>query len=277
MKLGYNQATCMGNSDLENDLRLCEKYGYDYIELRIDMLEDYFRTHRIEELQAFFRHSGVRPFSINAIDYINFNTPEQWEMIRNQIIFSCETAQAIGCPYLIVCPGKSDAYFTGTEKQVFDDTVAVLNRYADIAEPYGVRIAFEPVGDRRWCCNSLRLATEIICAVDRDSVGLAVDCTNFYMHDKCADLPSIYHIPAGKLFVYHINDCEDLPFGVLEQSDRIMPGEGCIPIAAITEAVRAVGYDGPACLELFRPEYWQMDAEDVFALGAARTRSYLRG
>ena len=277
MKLGYNQATCMGNSDLENDLRLCEKYGYDYIELRIDMLEDYFRTHRIEELQAFFRHSGVRPFSINAIDYINFNTPEQWEMIRNQIIFSCETAQAIECPYLIACPGKSDAYFTGTEKQVFDDTVAVLNRYADIAEPYGVRIAFEPVGDRRWCCNSLRLATEIICAVDRDSVGLAVDCTNFYMHDKCADLPSIYHIPAGKMFVYHINDCEDLPFGVLEQSDRIMPGEGCIPIAAITEAVRAVGYDGPACLELFRPEYWQMDAEDVFALGAARTRSYLRG
>lgn len=277
MKLGYNQATCMGNSDLENDLKLCEKYGYDYIELRIDMLEDYFRTHRIEELQAFFRHSCVRPFSINAIDYINFNTPEQWGMIRNQIIFSCETAQAIGCPYLIVCPGKSDAYFTGTEKQVFDDTVAVLNRYADIAEPYGVRIAFEPVGDRRWCCNSLRLATEIICAVDRDSVGLAVDCTNFYMHDKCADLPSIYHIPAGKLFVYHINDCEDLPFGVLEQSDRIMPGEGSIPIAAITEAVRAVGYDGPACLELFRPEYWQMDAEDVFALGAARTRSYLRG
>ena len=277
MKLGYNQATCMGNSDLENDLRLCEKYGYDYIELRIDMLEDYFRTHRIEELQAFFRHSGVRPFSINAIDYINFNTPEQWEMIRNQIIFSCETAQAIGCPYLIVCPGKSDAYFTGPDKQVFDDTVAVLDRYADIAEPYGVRIAFEPVGDRRWCCNSLRLATEIIGAFDRDSVGLAVDCTNFYMHDKCADLPSIYHIPAGKMFVYHINDCEDLPFGVLEQSDRIMPGEGCIPIAAITEAVRAVGYDGPACLELFRPEYWQMDAEDVFALGAARTRSYLRG
>lgn len=277
MKLGYNQATCMKNSNLEIDLKLCEKYGYDYIELRIDMLEDYFRTHSLEELQELFRHSRVKPFSINAIDHINFNTPKQWERIRDQIIFSCETAKAIGCSCLIVCPGKSDTYFTGTENQVFDDTVAVLNRYADIAEPYGVRIAFEPVGDRRWYCNSLRLATEIIRAVKRDSVGLALDCTNFYMHDKCADLPSIYRIPAHKLFVYHINDCEDLPFGVLEQSDRIMPGEGCIPVAAITEAVRAVGYDGPACLELFRPEYWHMDADEVFALGAARTRPYLRG
>lgn len=275
MKLGYNQATCLESSNLENDLKLCEKHGYDYIELRIDMLEDYFRTHTIEDLQEFFRSSHVKPYSINAIDYINFNTPEQWEQIQRQIRFSCETAQAVGCRYLIVCPGKSDTYFSGTEQQVFEDTVAVLNRYADLAEPYGVNIAFEPVGDRRWYCNSLRLATEIICAVNRDSVGLAVDCTNFYMHDRCADMLSIYRIPAGKLFVYHINDCEDLPFGVLEQSNRIMPGDGCIPVAAITEAVRAAGYDGPACLELFRPEYWQMQPDAVFALGAAKVRPYL--
>ncbi len=276
MKLGYNQATCMEKSDLENDLKLCEEHGYDYIELRIDMLEEYFEKHSIGELQELFRYSPVRPFSINAIDFINFNTSEQWETIRKQIIFSCETAQAIGCPYLIVCPGKSDNYFTGTEKQIFDDTVEVLNRYADIAEPYGVSIAFEPVGDRRWYCNSLRLATEIVNAVDRFSVGLTVDCTNFYMHDKCADILSIYRIPKGKLFIYHINDCEELPFGELEQSDRIMPGKGCIPVAAITEAVRATGYNGPACIELFRPAYWQMDPEEVFELGAVCTRPYLR-
>ena len=277
MKLGYNEATCMQRSSLENDLRLCIAYGYDYIELRIDMLEDYLSTHSVETLRAFFQRSQVKPYSINAIDHINFNTPEQWEQIRKQILFGCEIAQAIDCPYLIVCPSKSDTYFTGTEKQVFDDTVAVLNRYADIAESYGVCIAFEPVGDRRWCCNSLRLATEIIRSVNRESVGLVLDCTNFYMHDKCADLHAIYRIPAGKLFVYHINDCDDKPFGELNQSDRIMPGEGCIPVAAITEAVRTVGYDGPACIELFRPAYWEMEPEEVFALGAECTHPYLRG
>lgn len=276
MKLGYNQATCMKKSCVENDLDLCEAYGYDAIELRIDMLEKYLCTHSIEELQAYFRHHHVQPFSINAIDNINFNTPAQWEIIRKQILFGCEIAQAISCPYLIVCPSKSDTYFTGTEKQVFDDTVAVLHQYADLAEPYGVRIAFEPIGDRRWCCNSLRLAIEIISTVNRDSVGLAIDCTNFYMHDKCADMQVIHTIPPGKLFVYHINDCEDLPLGVLDQSNRMMPGEGCIPIAAITEAVRAIGYDGPACLELFRPAYWEMEPEAAFALGAARTSPYLR-
>ena len=276
MRLGYNQATCMGNSSLEQDLLLCEKYGYDDIELRIDMLQDYFKTHTVETLKTFFAGSPVSPASINAIDFINFTTPAQWEDIRQQVLFSCHVAQEIGCRYLVVCPSKSDTYFTKTEKEVFDDTVSVLHRLADLAEPYGVSIAFEPVGDRRWCCNSLRLATEIIQAVGRDCVGLTVDCINFYMHDKCADMVSIRNIPHGKLFLYHINDCEDLPFGVLDHCHRIMPGKGCIPIAEITRAVQSTGYGGPACLELFRPEYWRMEAEAVFRLGAECTRPYLQ-
>lgn len=276
MRLGYNEATCMENSSLEQDLILCEKYGYDDIELRIDMLEAYLQTHTVEDLQAFFSASHVKPFSINAIDYINFTSPAQWEEVRRQALFSCRVARRIGCRYLIVCPSKADTYFTKTEQEVFDDTVSVLCRLSDLAGPYGVSIAFEPVGDRRWCCNSLRFATEIVNAVDRDNVGLTVDCINFYMHDKCADMASIRNIPRGKLFIYHINDCEDRPFGVLDHCHRIMPGKGCIPVAEITEAVQSAGYDGPACLELFRPAYWAMEADAVFRLGVCCTRPFLR-
>ena len=45
LKLGYNEATCKENSSVEKDLELCEKYGYDYIELRLDMLKEYLKTH----------------------------------------------------------------------------------------------------------------------------------------------------------------------------------------------------------------------------------------
>ena len=53
LKLGYNEATCKENSTVEKDLALCEKYGYDYIELRLDMLKDYLQTHTVEDLKAF--------------------------------------------------------------------------------------------------------------------------------------------------------------------------------------------------------------------------------
>ena len=39
LKLGYNEATCKENSDVARDLELCEQYGYDFIELRLDMLQ----------------------------------------------------------------------------------------------------------------------------------------------------------------------------------------------------------------------------------------------
>ena len=50
LKLGYNEATCKENSTVENDLLLCEKYGYDYIELRLDMLQEYLKTHTVDDL-----------------------------------------------------------------------------------------------------------------------------------------------------------------------------------------------------------------------------------
>ena len=275
LKLGYNEATCKENSDLARDLVLCEKYGYDYIELRLDMLQDYFKTNTIDDLKAFFAKSHLKPFALNSIEDINFCTPEQWEALTELFTFACKTAEAIDNPYIIVVPTMGPEMRNKTEQEVFDDSVKVLNALADIAEPYGVKLAFEPIGDLRWCCRSQRQALEIINAVDRDSVGLTVDCINFYMHDKCSDLEFLKKIPKEKLFVFHINDCEDLPLGVLDHSDRIMPGEGCIPVQAIADMVKAVGYDGPACLELFRPEYWQMDPEEVIRMGAERCRPFL--
>ena len=266
--LGFNEATCKENSTVQMDLELCEKYGYDYIELRLDMLREYLREHTVEELKAFFDCSHLKPFAFNSIENINFCTPEEWEKLIELFTFGCDVARRIGNPYMIVVPTMTNEYCTKTEEEVFRDSVEVLRKLADIAAPYGVKLSFEPIGDRRWCCNSIRQAIEIVEAVDRDDVGLTVDCINFYMHDKCSDIEMIRRIPEGKLFVFHLNDCEDLPLGVLDHCHRIMPGEGIIPISEIISTVEDAGYEGPACLELFRPEYWQMDAETVIKMGA---------
>ncbi|MGM9612093.1 MAG: sugar phosphate isomerase/epimerase, partial [Butyricicoccus sp.] len=104
LKLGFNEATCKENSSVERDLELCEKYGYDYIELRLDMLKEYFKTHTIDDLKAFFATSHLKPFAFNSIEDINFNTPEQWDKLVELFTFGCEVAQAIGNKYMIVVP-----------------------------------------------------------------------------------------------------------------------------------------------------------------------------
>lgn len=275
LKLGYNEATCKENSNLIRDLQLCEKYGYDYIELRLDMLREYLKYNPISDLREFFEKNKIKPFALNSIENINFCSPQEWEALVHSFLFACTVAKEIHNPYIIVVPTVTDEICTKDEQEVLEDSVDVLNKLADIAKPYGVKLSFEPIGDRRWCCNSMRQALEIIEAVNRDSVGMTVDCINFYMHDKAADVEFIKKIPKEKLFVFHINDCEDLPLGMLDHCHRLMPGLGVIPIAEIAEAVKATGYDGPACLELFRPAYWNMDAEEVIKMGAKTTKQFL--
>ena len=104
LQLGFNEATCKENSDVARDLALCEKYGYDYIELRLDMLNNkYFKTHTIADLQTFFAKSHLKPFAFNSIENINFNTPEQWDKLVELFTFGCEVAQAIGNKYRSSC------------------------------------------------------------------------------------------------------------------------------------------------------------------------------
>lgn len=275
LTLGFNEATCKENSTVEQDLQYCETYGYDFIELRLDMLKRYLETHEMGELISFFETSHVKPFCLNSIEDINFCSEEQWNTLIELFTFACRVAKHIKCPYIVVVPTMTPQYNLRNEQEVLEDSVSVLGTLADIAKPYGVKLAFEPIGDKRWCCNSLRQGMEIVNAVNRDDVGIVVDCINFYMHDKCTDVDVIRSIPKEKLFVYHINDCEDLPLGVLDHCHRLMPGLGAIPVAKISQAVRDVGYDGPACLELFRPAYWEMDAERVFEMGANACRKYL--
>ena len=79
LKLGYNEATCKENSTVEKDLALCEKYGYDYIELRLDMLKEYLKTHTVDDLKAFFAKSHLKPFAFNSIENINFCNEQEWK------------------------------------------------------------------------------------------------------------------------------------------------------------------------------------------------------
>ncbi|MGN1015012.1 MAG: sugar phosphate isomerase/epimerase family protein [Butyricicoccus sp.] len=276
MKLGFNEATCMRSSTVEVDLTLCEENGYDYIELRLEMLQDYLTRHGLDELKEYFDTHHLKPYAINSIDDINFRTPEEWAQLVENFTFVCEVSEVIGNPYIVLVPTiDQELATTKLESEILEESVRNLKELAEIASAYGVKLAFEPIGDRYSICNSLRLAHEIINEVNREDVGLSVDCINLYMHDKCSDVGYIEKIPGEKIFLFHICDCEDLPLGTLNHSNRLMPGDGCIPIREIIDALRGTGFDTIASVELFREEYWSMPPAEVIEMAADKTRQFL--
>ena len=61
MKIGFNEATAKGCSTLAKDLELCDKAGFEYIEIRLDMLRDYLATHAAQDLKRFFADHRIKP------------------------------------------------------------------------------------------------------------------------------------------------------------------------------------------------------------------------
>ena len=85
------------------------------------MLQEYLKTHTVDDLKAFFAKSHIKPFAFNSIENINFCTPEEWEKLVELFTFGCKVAQQIGNPYLIVVPTVTNEICTKNEKEIFDD------------------------------------------------------------------------------------------------------------------------------------------------------------
>ena len=67
MKTSYNEACARDCSTLEKDLALCEKAGFDYIEIRLDLLRGWLKEHTVEQLKEFFETHRLKPHAINAV------------------------------------------------------------------------------------------------------------------------------------------------------------------------------------------------------------------
>lgn len=275
MKLSYNQATCMQRSSVKNDILLCEKHGYDLIELRLDMLKEYLQTNTLQDLSKLFNSLHIKPFALNSIENINFNTKQSWAELVDLFKFACEVAQAIQNPYIVIVPTVTEERSKYNEKEVFDDSVESISSLLEIARPYGVKLSLEPIGDRRWVCNSMRQAYEIVQHMDDEDLGLTIDAFNVYLADKCADIEFLNEIDLKKIFIYHIDDCEDLPLGILDHCHRLMPGDGIIPLTRFSQILKEKGYTDGASIELFRPEYWEQDPEVIIKMGAEKAKPYL--
>lgn len=270
MKIALNGATTM-HADLETDIRAAGQAGYDLVELWAPKLRSYLTTHSVAELKALLTENNVEPYSINSIEHITFRTLVDYESIKAQCGELSAVAGELACPYIVVVPGKLPE--NATKEQIVDESVRVLNELADISEPYGVSLAFEFLGQTDCSVQTLDLCNEIVEKVNRPSVGNVIDTFHFYAGNSTYE--AIYSMLPEKLFIFHINDAEDLPREQLTDAHRLYPGTGILPIREIKEHFDKIGYDRMVSIEIFRPEYWNEDPFEVARKAKAATEKVL--
>jgi len=93
-----------------------------------------------------------------------------------------------------------------------------------------------------------------------------IDTFHFYSgNSKLEDLRTV---PGEKIFVVHVNDVKDLPRKEMRDSDRVLPGEGILPLRELLSIIiKDKGYNRPLSLELFNEEYWKDDPVKIAKAG----------
>ncbi|MFP3669640.1 2-keto-myo-inositol isomerase [Priestia sp. SIMBA_032] len=268
MKLCFNQATTLENSNLTKDLEYCDKHGYDYIEIRtMDKLPEYLKGKSLNELAEYFNTHHIKPLALNALVFFNNRDEDEYLKIINEFKEMMDIAKSLGVKYVVAVPLVTEQKIL--KQDIKKSCVKVLKELSDIAEPYGVKIAVEFVGHPQCTVNTFGQAYDIVETVNRENVGLVLDC--FHFHAMGSDIEDLKRADGSKIFILHIDDTEDFPIGFLTDEDRVWPGLGAIDLDSILSTLKEIGFADVVSVELFRPEYYKLDAEEAIKIAKETT------
>jgi 4-hydroxyphenylpyruvate dioxygenase len=145
-----------------------------------------------------------------------------------------------------------------------DDTLAAaqLSQLADLAQEFGVRVAYEALAWGRHV-STYDHAWRIVETADHPALGTCLD--SFHILSRSSDpenLKGIADIPGEKIFYLQLADAPLLAMDVLQWSRhyRCFPGQGGFDVAGLVRHVLSTGYDGPLSLEVFNDVFRQAEA-----------------
>ena len=149
-----------------------------------------------------------------------------------------------GCPFIL----NTGAALEGDIDAMVKDTIRKLKDLAAFAADHGISLALEPLNATSMNSESaiwtINQALEIIDAVNKDNVGLCLDFWNIWQN---ANVEEAIIRAADRIFVLQIADWRTPQ----SSEDRLMPGDGIIPIGKLLHIVNKTNYKGACSVEIF--------------------------
>ena len=111
-------------------------------------------------------------------------------------------------------------------------------------------------------------------AAAQPNVKPLVDCYHFWSGNN--KLEDIDGIKPGEIAHVHFQDVPDMPRELLDQTSRLIPGDGVSPLRQILRKLADKGYSGPLSVELFLPKFQQGDPYEVAQVIRSKAETVMR-
>lgn len=282
MKIGFNEGCnrfCKDHSVMK-DLELCEKYGFDYIDIQSECLNRDLEAgkYTLEEMGNWFQTHHLKMLSYNALIFFNMKqTQQEKDAVMAELDEIIRRCNILGCKMIVVVPSM-DLNVHATVGQIKDDAVAVLKEMVKKVEPYGIKLSLEFCGCPTMSINRFEYAYDIVTAVGSPLVGITLD--QYHFHAMASQWETLEKADGKKIFVWHLNGMEDMPCGAAYNNDekRLWPGEegDCLDHKRYADTLKKIGFEGDVCtIEVFRPAYYELSQEENVKKAAEATKAHI--
>lgn len=250
---------------LREKIEAAARAGFDMVELWCGDVEAHLQEGgNLAGVRAQLHHAGLQVPSMIALTGWADIDEGAFARYLETAASRMETAAALGCPRIVASPPF--------DKSI--DLAVAGARYADLLA-LGRRIGVLPVMEFLGFVpqiNSIRTCLEVLaCANERDS-SLVLD--PFHIFRGGGTFEDVRLVPGHAVGICHFNDAPgDKPREAQGDGDRVLPGDGVLPLTEMLRSLRVIGYHGPLSLELFNKALWERDAVDVARVGLAKLRA----
>ena len=242
---------------LRDQIELMGKYGYEGTEIQSDKLDQYLASYSLDELKRQLEETKVKAAALMAFPFVGFSKGE-----LENIAKYAELASKIGAETLLCfcCDGPPEGMGL---QEAYARAGQSAREYGEAAAPFDVTIALEPIGANKFVPGP-KQALEIAKAANRPNVGVMFD--TFHCFRGRVTLDDIRAVPVERLFIVHVNDVPelpDVPFEQINDSHRVYPGQGRLPLVEEFKIIKGKGYKKFLSVEIFNRGYWQEPLENI--------------
>ena len=165
----------------------------------------------------------------------------------------CEMLAELGLTHIYAPVGGGMQKFTEDDYKTGADN---MRQAGDVVQQFRMRITAEFTRASPFI-STLPTMLKVTRAAGHPSVKPLVDCYHFWSgNNKLEDLDQLKPNEIGHM---HFQDVPDMPRELLDNTTRLIPGDGISPLTTILRKVSDKGYSGSLSVELFLPKYQQAD------------------
>lgn len=228
---------------LYGKIRAAARAGFDGIEIFREDLVGFDGTP--QDVAELARLEGIAIAALQSLRDVEGLAGEARARAFRRASRFMELAAALGAPLLLVSAttrpdADPDPFRAATD----------LAELADMAATHNLRLGFEPLAVSAHTRTPVQ-GWRLVKAANRANLGLVIGAIHHFAAG--ADRLALDQIDATRIFHVHLADAtvRRIEPETLREANRVLPGQGVLPVAGLVRELRGAGYQGSFSIEVF--------------------------